>query len=170
MDVSSVRGDASSYQVYVVDALGNATLLGMLSISDNSGSLTTDTPLSKFMIVISSESDLTTIDSETKVTLPSGFNMAAKEGIPDEKMPSPPEPVASNSQMEKTADETSDYDVPLLDIGSMRRGADTSMRTVFSASYEDRYASVIVRLQKKGPTQVKLRLERIIAGKKNEVS
>jgi len=161
LDVSGVSGDATPYQVYVVDALGNATLLGALSITDGSGSFSTNTALSKFMIVISPEADLTTIGSETKVAMrsavPSGLNVVARESNPDEGIPPVPEPVASNSQMETNATKTSDYDVPLLDISSFRRGADTLLKTVFSPAYEFTYAYVTIRPQNKALTQIKLR-------------
>ena len=55
----------------------------------------------------------------------------------------------------------SDYDVPLLDISSLRRGTDTLLNAVFSSGYEDSYASVVIHPTKKGVTQIKVRLNNI---------
>lgn len=161
LDVSGVAGE-SAQQVYIVDSLGNATLLGTLAVTDGAGSLSAKTALSKFMIVVSPETDLTTIGSETKVALssvvPSGFTVIAKEKIPE---PATVEPAPVTDQMEpsptETAAYTPQYEVPLLGIDSLKRGANTTMRANFSNGFESTKASVLVKPQKNGPTQIKMR-------------
>jgi len=159
LDVSGVTGDEKAYQVYVVDSLGSATDLGTLNITDGSGSLSAKTALSKFMIVISLEDELTTISSETKVALrsavPSGFTVVAREKSGEAESP---EPSATDSQMEPAAAEAPKYDVPLLGIGSLRRGASTNVRANFSSGFEGTSASIALKPQKNGPTQIKMRL------------
>lgn len=158
LDVSGVTGDESDHQVYIVDTLGSATLLGTLSITDGTGTLSANTALSKFMIVISPEADLTTIGSETKVALrsavPSGFTVVAKETSGETLSV---EPSVSDSQMEAPVNETPEYDVPLLGIGSLRRGSNTSMRANLSSGFEGARASIVVKPQMSGPTQIKMR-------------
>jgi hypothetical protein len=158
LDVNGVTGDESNQQVYIVDSLGNATLLGTLAITDGTGTLSANTALSKFMIVISPEADLTTIGSETKVALrsavPSGFTVVTKETSGETASV---EPSVSNSQMEAPVTETPEYDVPLLGIGSLRRGSNTSLRANLSSGFEGTRASIVVKPQKSGPTQVKMR-------------
>jgi hypothetical protein len=158
LDVSGVTGDETAYQVYVVDSLGSATELGTLTITDGSGTLSAKTALSKFMIIISSEAELTAVGSETKVvlrsTVPSGFTVVAKE---ESGEPESAEPSASNAQMEPARAETPEYDVPLLGIASLRRGADTTMRANFSSGFEGIRAAIVVKPQKNGPTQIKMR-------------
>ena len=158
LDVSGITGDESEQQVYLVDSLGNATLLGTLAITDGTGTLSANTPLSKFMIVISPEADLTTIATETNVALrsavPSGFTVVAKDTSGETVSV---EPSVSDSQMEASVAETTAYDVPLLDIGSLRRGLNTSMRANLSSGFEGTRASIAVKPQKTGPTQIKVR-------------
>jgi hypothetical protein len=161
LDVSGVAGE-SAHQVYIVDSLGNATLLGTLTVTNGAGSLSANTALSKFMIVVSPEADLTTISSETTVALrsavPSGFAVIAKEKI---REPATAEPAPVSAQMEPSTTETfaytPQYEVPLLGIDSLKRGANTTMRANFSNGFEGTKANVLVKPQKNGPTQIKMR-------------
>ena len=141
----------NNYQVYLVDSLGNATLLGTLTITDGTGKLSAGTPLSKFMIVISPEDELTTIDSETKValrsTVPNGFTVVAMETT--EETPSI-EPSLENSQVEVPITEAPEYDVPILGIGSLRRGSNISMRANLSSGFEGTRARIVVKSHKSG--------------------
>lgn len=158
LGVSGVTGDESTHQVYIVDSLGNATLLGTLTVSDGACSLNAKSALSKFMIVVSPEADLTTIGSETKValrsTVPNGFTVVAmeKSGEPASAEPSP-----SNAQVEPSVTETPEYDAPLLAIGSLRLGANTTMRANFSTGFEGTRSNIVIKPQKNGPTQIKMR-------------
>lgn len=163
LDVTGVTGDESTHQVYVVDSLGNATLLGTLTITDGSGSLSANTALSKFMIVISPEANLTTIVPDTKVvlrsTVPSGFAVVPKEKSGETEKAAP---ASSNTQMQPAANETPAavlpaYDVPLLGIGSLKRGANTTVKANFSSGYQGTRASVVVKPQENGPTLIKMR-------------
>lgn len=161
LDVSGVAG-GSDHQIYIVDSLGSATLLGTLTVTDGAGSLSAKTALTKFMIVVSPERDLTTIGSETKVALrsavPSGFTVIAKEKTGE---PATVEPAPLTAQMEPSTAETPayipQYDVPLLGIDSLRRGANTTMRANFSNGFEGTKAHILVRPQKNGPTQIRMR-------------
>lgn len=85
LEVSEVTGDGSTHQVYLVDSLSNATMLGTLAPTDGSGSLDATSALQKFMIVVSPDADITSISSETNVALrsavPSGFSVVPRETI-----------------------------------------------------------------------------------------
>jgi len=157
LDVSGLTGDESAYHVYLVDSLGNTTELGSLTISDGSASLSGNTALTKFMIVVSPEADLTTIVSETKValrsTVPSGFTVVPKEKGGEIENPE----ATSTPQMEPAATETPEYDAPLLGIGSLKRGANTMMRAQLSSGFEGARANISIKPQKNGPTQIKIR-------------
>lgn len=175
LDVSGVSGDEGTHQVYVVDSLGSASFLGTLTISNGAGTLNAKTALSKFMIVISPEADLNTIASETKVslrsTVPSGFNVVARErneyatkpeSTPITAEPETPttEPSPANFETQAAAEMseyTPEYEVPLLGIGSLKRGASTTLRANFSSAFSGSTASVVVKPMKNGPTQIKIR-------------
>ena len=168
LDVSGVTGDQGTHKVYLVDSLGNASLLGVMTVSDGAGTLSAKTALSRFMIVISSDADLTAIGAETKLTLsstvPSGFTVVARENIGEAA--SMDISLANNQQandqlatdqMQTAYFETPEYEVPLLDITSLRRGANRAMKANFANGFEGTRASVIVKPQKSGSTQIKMR-------------
>lgn len=164
LDVSGVTGDKTTYQVYVVDSLGNATLLDTLIVADGAGGLNGKTALSKFMIVVSPEADITTVAPETNVALrssvPSGFTVVPKEeksGEVETAQVESAEPRASNSTTTLAAMNTPDYDVPLLGIGSLRRGANTTLRANLSNGFEGTRAKIVVKPLKTGHTQIKMR-------------
>ena len=172
LDVSGVSGDEG---VYAVDSLGSASFLGTLTISNGAGTLNAKTALSKFMIVISPEADLNTVGSETKVslrsTVPTGFNVVARERSEDAtKLESTPitaepatpttDPAPANMETKAAAEPseyTPEYEVPLLGIGSLKRGASTNLRANFSGAFASSRASIVVKPLKNGPTQIKIR-------------
>ena len=162
LDVSGVTTNEKSHEVYVVDSLGNATLLGTLAITDGSGNLTAKTALSKFMIVVSPEADLTAISSETTVslrsTVPSGYIVFPREiSIEIERA----EANASPAQMEPADTESTEYDVPLLGIGSLRQGSNTMMRANFSNGFEGTRAKVVITPKQRGLTKIKMRFSNL---------
>lgn len=162
LDVSGMTGDVNTHQVYLVDSLGNATLLGNLIVTDGAGTLSGKTVLSKFMIVVSPEADLTTIVADTKLALrssvPTGFTVVAREKTVEA---STVEPSAASSETPSSGAEitnsTPQYEVPMLNVGSLKRNTDTTLRANFSNGFSGTRASVVVKPQKNGPTQIKMR-------------
>ena len=164
VEVSGLTGNENTHQIYLIDSLGNASVLGSLTIADGSGTLQATTPLSKFMIVVSPQADLTAIDSQTVIAfrsaVPGGLNVIAREeqSATESAATTSVESTASIAEPEPSRIESPEYDVPLLGIESLRRGANTSMRAKFSQGFEATKASVLVKAQKNGPTQIKMRL------------
>lgn len=162
LDVSGVTGDESTHQVYVVDSLGSASLLGTITASDGAGSLQGKTVLSKFMLVVSPEADLTTISSGTRValrsTVPNGFAVVPKEngGVTESMEPSAA-PTTTEAEAKETTENTPAYDVPVLKIGSLKRDSNRSMRANFSSGYQAAKADIVIRPQKNGATLIKMR-------------
>lgn len=158
LEVTGLTGDATSYQVYAVDSLGNATLLDTLTVTDGSGSLSAKTVLNKFMLVVSPEADLTAIGPETNVTLrssvPGGFNAVPRPSGEAESQ----EGVKVALRTEPTATESPEYNVPLLGINSLKRGSDLRMGARFANGYEGARANVNVKPRKTGSTEIKVRL------------
>ncbi len=155
--VNGLNQEDSAQHVYVVDSMGNASLLGDLTLADGAGSLDAKTALSKFMLVVSPEDELTTIGTETKVALrsaiPNGFTVVAKEKSDDvATADSSPETL-----MEPAMAETPDYDVPLLNVGSLKRGSNTMLKATFSGGFAGTRANIEIKPQKNGPTQIKMR-------------
>jgi hypothetical protein len=165
LDVSGATGSEATHQVYIVDSLGNATLLGTLTIADGAGTLSAKTALSKFMIVVSPESDLTAIGPETKISLrsavPEGFAVIPREAKTETANVEPTvnvEPTTINVETPAQPGPP-EYDVPLLDIASLKRGG--NMRVKLSSGFENGKASAVVKPQKNGPTQITIRLTKL---------
>lgn len=159
LEVTGLTGDASTHQVYVIDSLGNATLLGALTIADGAGSLSAKTALSKLMLVVSPDADLTSIGPETNVALrssvPEGFAVIPREGGNEAEAGG-----TTNVRLrtEATATEVPEYEVSLLEIKSLKRGADSQMRARLAGGYEGARANVTLKPRKNGSTEIKVRL------------
>ena len=166
LDVSGATGSETTHQVYIVDSLGNATLLGALTITDGTGTLSAKTALSKFMIVVSPEADLTAIGPETKISLrsavPEGFAVIPREAKTETANVEPmatDEPTTTEVEMQPAQPGPPDYDVPLLDSASLKRGG--NMRVKLSNGFESAKASAVVKPQKDGATQITLRFMKL---------
>lgn len=155
--VNGLSDEDSAQHVYLVDSMGNASLLGELTLEDGAGTLDARTALSKFMVVLSPEDGLTTIGPKTKVALrsaiPNGFTVIAKERNEDiAPIDSPRE-----AQTESTMVENPNYDVHLLNVGSLKRGSNTTLRANLAAGFSDVKSNIEINPQKNGSTQIKMR-------------
>ncbi len=68
------------------------------------------------------------------------------------------EPATTNSEPESSVAESPEYDAPLLSVGSLRPGTSMNVRASFAGGFERTRASIAVKPQKNGPTQIKVRL------------
>jgi len=174
IEVSGAAGAESAHQVYAVDSLGNATLLGTLTIADGAGTLNSKTALTKFMIVVSPETDLTAISPDTRISLrsvvPEGFTvvpremkteMASAESSTGVEPDTNAEPGTGSDEAEPSQPAAREYDVPLLNIGSLKRGNNSKLRVKLSSGFENAKATVILNPQKSGPTQIKVRFNNL---------
>lgn len=167
LDVTGVTGDVTTYNVYAVDPAGAVSLLGPVTLANGSGTLTTKTALNRFMIVLSPESDLTSVGTNTQVLLrsavPRGFAVV---------------PVASRGERDgavvgervtATSGATSAYNVPMLGIPGFRRGTDTEVKINFTGELTGSRANIFIEPRKDGPTTIKMRfheMKNAPAGKK----
>ena len=164
LEVSGASGSENAHQVYAVDSLGNATLLGTLTITDGAGTLDAKTALSKFMIVISPEDGLTAIGAETKVSfrsaVPEGFAVVPREAkdevtSTDVTSSSPVEPNISNDEAQPTAPAVVEYDVPLIDLASLKRSS--KLRVKLASEFGNAKATAVITPQKNGSTRITIR-------------
>ena len=77
LNLTDIPADMTAMTLYAVDDKGTVTALGPITISNGVGTLSTTTPLSRFMLVASPETALTTYDPNTKVF----FRSAVPEGF-----------------------------------------------------------------------------------------
>lgn len=164
LEVSGASGSENPHQVYAVDSLGNATLLGTLTITDGAGTLDAKTALSKFMIVISPEDGLTAIGADTKVSfrsaVPEGFAVVPRE-VKNEVVGVEPtssstvEPSTSSDVAQPTQPPAVEYDVPLIELASLKRGS--KLRVKLASEFGNAKATAVITPQKNGPTQITIR-------------
>ncbi len=161
LNLTGLTGDATSYNVYAVDPAGKVTLLGPVTVNNGVGTLTTTTPLNKFMLVLSPEANLTTYAPNTNVVLrsavPSGFAVVplSSSGERDGAR------VAENVTATSTSGTTSGYSAPLLGIPGFRRGTDTEMKIKFTGALTGARANVYIEPRKDGPTTIKMRFHEL---------
>jgi hypothetical protein len=161
LDLKGVTGDATSFNLYAVDPAGRATLLGPVNLNNGSASLSTMTPLSSFMLVLSPEANLTAIAPNTSVILrsavPDGFAVIPL-GSSGERDGAP---VAERVAATSSAGATPGYAAPLLGIPGFRRGTDTEMKINFNGALTGSRANVSLEPRKDGPTTIKMRFHEL---------
>lgn len=78
IDPTTLAGIQGNYNLYAVDPMGHVTMLGPIAASSTSP-LTFNTPLDKFMLVVSPEANLTTIAPNSNIAfrsaVPKGFDI-----------------------------------------------------------------------------------------------
>ena len=168
LDLSGLTGDINNYNLYAVDPLGKVSLLGPVNINNGTATQTFTTPLNKFMLVLSPQSDLTTIGSDTQIA----FRSAVPQGMAvvpvAQSGPQDGAPVGERVAAVSTPGTTSAYNVPMLGIPNFRRGTDTHVRVNFSGDLAGARANIFLEPRKDGPTQIKMRfhsLTRVPANK-----
>lgn len=173
LDVSGLGDSAGGYHLYAVSPEGRVVPLGAMPTSGGAGTLNANANLSRFMLVLSPEADLTAVDAATPVALrsavPEGLAVvprvdgtaAAEEAASNAAEPEEPAPAAPNAMAE--AGEQSEYDVPLLGIGSLRRGAETQLKSQLAGDLAGTRTAVYVKPSKGGETQVKVRFNNLRA-------
>ncbi|MEO6049775.1 MAG: hypothetical protein ABIP78_00380, partial [Pyrinomonadaceae bacterium] len=57
LDLTGMKGDLNSYNLYAIDPMGKVTSLGPVSVNDGIGTMSVKTPLDKFMLVLSPEAN-----------------------------------------------------------------------------------------------------------------
>lgn len=157
LNLTDVPADVSGINVYAVDETGAVTLLGPIQVANGAGTLTTTTPLSKFMLIASPDASLKAYDPNTKVF----FRSAVPEGfavIPHTTNPVGEKVAASTTEV---ATPTSNYTVPMLNLPAYKKGDDTKMKVNFSGALTGARANVFITPRKDGPTEVKMRFHEL---------
>lgn len=156
LNLAGLSTDVSNLNLYAVDPLGKATLLGPVPVSNGTATFNTTTPLNKFMLVLSPDADLTSITPQTNVVfrsaVPQGFAVipVAQSGPKDGA------PIGERVSATTTAGATPVYNAPMLGIPNFRRGTDTKLKVHFPALADSR-ANIFIEPRKDGPTEIKLR-------------
>jgi len=161
LDLSGLTGDAASYNLYAVEPSGRVTLLGPVTPNNGTATYTTTTPLSRFMLFLSPEANLTSYSPTTNVVLrsaiPNGFAVVPIASSGERDGAAVGERVAATS----SGGATSAYNAPLLGIPGFRRGTDTEMKIKFAGAMTGSRANVYIEPRKDGPTTIKMRFHEL---------
>jgi hypothetical protein len=154
LDLSGLPADAAALNLYAVDPFGKVTLLGPVNISNGVAQQTFTTPMDKFMLVLSPESDLTAYAPDTtfafRSAVPAGYAVVPLTSARGEH-------VAATT----TAGATTAYTAPMLNIPSFRRGSDTLIKTRLAGALSGARVNFKITPRKDGPTEVVARFHQL---------
>ncbi|MBD0373623.1 MAG: hypothetical protein ICV60_22505 [Pyrinomonadaceae bacterium] len=155
IDLEVTNAGDDTYHLYAVDSLGNASLLTEARFGGESNTISAKTPLSRFMLILSPDSDLTSIEPNTRILLrssvPEGMTVIPRE------TGAGPEAVTMPVSLRSEPD-TSNYDAPMLGITSLPKGKESQMRARYSTGFEMTRSSILIKPLKRGASQIKILL------------
>lgn len=167
LNLANIPADVTSLTLYTVDDKGVITPLGPVAITNGVGILESTTPLSKFMLVASPETALTTYDPNTAVVfrsaVPQGFSVipvtrsASGETVSAVTAPTAPTTTTITPTPQGVTATTTTYTAPMLGIPGFKKGDDTKIKVDFSGAMSGARANVFITPRKDGPTKVEMR-------------
>ena len=161
VNLTNLPADTAALNLYAVDPTGAVTALGPVEVANGVGTFTTTTPMTRFMLVASPEANLTAYDANTKIL----FRSAVPEGLTLIPMTKGAvgEQVAAvaavpTTTVVATTTDVSEYTVPMLGIGSFKKGDETKLKIDFSGAAEGARANIFLEPHKNGKmTEVRMR-------------
>lgn len=151
LDTSNFGDSAANYFVYAVEPNGKVTYLGPARSEDGMAKTTFKTPLNQFMLVLSPTEGLTTFEKDTPVM----FRSAIPKGYA--VVPTAITSVPDNKRVAESAEVTSTYQVPLLNVPSYTKMAE--IRINFSGDLEGLKGKAYIDPTKDGLTKIKMRFD-----------
>jgi hypothetical protein len=156
LNLTGLPSDLTGLNLYAVDPNGVVTALGPITVAQGAGTFEAATPLNKFMLIASPDSNLTAYNPETvffRSAVPEGFAV-----IPHTTNPIGEKVGASTAEV-STA--TAAYTVPMLNIPAYKKGNDTKMKVNFSGALEGARANIFITPRKRGVTNVNMRFHEL---------
>ena len=161
LDMSGLPADAAAMNLYAVDPLGKVTMLGPVTFSNGVAQQTFTTPLDRFMLVLSPESNLTTYAP----TVAYAFRSTVPEGLAVVPLSSHDHeggaPVGEKVSATSTAGATTAYTAPMLNIPGMKRGEDTQVKVNLAGALTGSRVNFNLTPRKDGPTEVVARFHEL---------
>lgn len=150
VNLTSLPADVAGLNLYAVDSTGAVTALGPVELANGVGTFTTTTPMTKFMLFASPEANLTAYDANTKIF----FRSAVPTGLTVIPIGND---AAVGTQVAAVATDVSEYTVPMLGIGTFKKGDDTKFKIDFTGAMEGARANVFIEPHKNGKmTEVRM--------------
>ncbi|HJU55764.1 MAG TPA: anti-sigma factor [Pyrinomonadaceae bacterium] len=160
LDLAGLPTTVSALNLYAVDPMNHVTLLGPVTVANGVATLSTKTPLDKFMLVLSPEGNLKTITPETPVVfrsaVPEGFAIVPLAST-DKEGAAVGEKVAAVS----TPGTTTAYGAPLLNVPGMKQGEDSMIKVNFTGALTGSRANIKIEPRKDGPTMITARFHEL---------
>lgn len=159
LEVSGLGAEPGDQHLFAVGRDGRAVPLGAVTVGDGAGTLEAKTQLTSFMLVLSPDAELSSFDASARLMLrsavPEGFAVVPRASGGQEE-----EAAASDAGAEEASvvSESPEYDVPLIGISSLRRGAETQLKATMSGDLAGVRTGVYVKPLKSGVTQVRVQL------------
>ncbi|MFL6256485.1 MAG: anti-sigma factor [Pyrinomonadaceae bacterium] len=154
LDLSGLPADAAAMNLYAVDPLGKVTMLGPVAFTNGVSTQSFDTPLDRFMLVLSPEADLTsytpTVAYAFRSAVPQGFAVVPMTSAAGEK-------VAAAS----TAGATTAYTAPMLGVPNYHRGSDTEVKVKLAGALTGSRVNFNIEPRKDGPTTIVARFHEL---------
>ena len=156
-NMTGLPGDVTNYYAYAVDPNGSATLLGPITFNGGVGTATFDTPLNQFMVVLSPNQGLTTIDPSSAIMfrsdVPSGYTIVPRHAVGD-------------TRATAVAGTPGAYDVPMLNVHTF--GDKTrELKIKFGGDLQGLDGKAYLTY-KKGGTKVKMHFDDMNKGPKGQ--
>jgi len=155
LNLTNVPADVTSLTLYAVDDNGAVTPIGPVAIANGTGTLTAETPLTKFMLIASPEASLSAYDPNTAVVfrsaVPEGYTVIPLSSARGEKVAAATAPVSA----------ASGYQVAMLNIPAYKKGDDTKIKVDFAGPLAGARANVFITPRKDGPTEVRMRFHEL---------
>jgi hypothetical protein len=152
VNLTSLPTDIAALNLYAVDPTGAVTLLGPIAVANGAGTFTTTTPLSRFMLITSSEAALAAYDANTQVifrsAVPTGMSVIPLSGPVGDKVAATTAP-------------TTEAAVPMLGIPNLKLSDDTELKVNFSGAMAGTRANIFLTPKKEGITKVKVRFHEL---------
>ena len=147
LDLSGLPADAAAMNLYAIDPFGKVTMLGPVTFANGVATQSFQTPLDRFMLVLSPEANLTsytpTVAYAFRSAVPQGFAVVPMSSAEGEK-------VAAAS----TAGATTAYTAPMLGIPTFDRGDDTKINVKLAGALTGARVNFNIEPRKDGPTVV----------------
>lgn len=172
VNLTKLPTEASAVNVYAVDPAGAVTLLGPVEIANGTGTFTSTTPLTKFMLVASPDASLSAYSDSTPIyfrsAIPSGLTVipiANAAGEPVAAVAAATAAVVPTTTGDVVVAPVTDavvvaadYSTSMLGIPTFKKGDDTKLKINFSGAMEGARANVFIEPHKNGKTtEVRMR-------------
>ena len=168
VNLEKLPADLSALNFYAVDPTGAVTMLGPVEVANGIGTFTTTTPLSRFMLFASPETNLTAYDPNTQVffrsSVPTGLTVipigggVAAVGEQVAGVVATAGPAVAGVVTTAGPALVADYKVPMLGIPAWKKENEKKLKIEFSGAMEGARANIFILPRKHGKaTEIEVR-------------